>query len=322
MKTLFKATAGLAGILAVGLAVSSAQAADYPKKAIQISVSFGAGSAADVTARALADGLAKRLKVAVPVVNRTGAGGAVSLTHLSQQKPDGYSVAWSSNQVSTTYHGGHLPFDHTNYSHIAQVSVETPVVAVKGDAPWKTLKELMDYAKANPEKVRIGNSGTGSHTHLSAVALAAAAEAKTIDAPFTKGGATTNLLGGRIEAAVQMPAAFLSHAKAGTLRVIAALGATRAPAFPDVPTAKEQGLDVGAELWRGVSGPKGMPADVVSKLEAAIKETVASPEFVAQGKKLGYTPAFLPSKAFAERVARDDATTAKLMEKLGMKKSK
>ncbi len=200
--------------------------------------------------------------------------------------------------------------------------METPVVAVKADAPWKTLKELMDYAKANPEKVRIGNSGTGSHTHLSAVALAAAAGAKTIDAPFTKGGATTNLLGGRIEAAVQMPAAFLSHAKAGTLRVIAALGATRAPAFPDVPTAKEQGLDVATELWRGVSGPKGMPADVVATLEAAIKETVASPEFVEQGKKLGYTPAFLPSKEFVERVAKDDATVADLMAKLGMKKSK
>lgn len=322
MRAFAKAAAALGTILAAGFAIPSAQAQDYPKNPIEISVSFGAGSAADVTARALADGLAKRLNVAAPVVNRTGAGGAVSLTHLSQQKPDGYALAWTSNQVSTTYHSGQLPFDYKNYTHVAQVSVETPVVAVKADAPWKTLKEMMEHAKANPEKVRIGNSGTGSHTHLSAVAIAAAGGAKTVDVPFTGGEATTNLLGGRIEGAVQLPAAFVSHVKAGTLRVIATLGAERDPAFPDVPTAKEQGLEVETVLWRGLSGPKDMPADVVAKLQAAIKETVESPEFKEQGTKLGYTPAYLPSKEFAERVAKDDAVIANLMDKLGMKKSK
>jgi tripartite-type tricarboxylate transporter receptor subunit TctC len=193
---------------------------------------------------------------------------------------------------------------------------------VKADAPWKSLKEMMDYAKANPEKVRIGNSGAGSHTHLSAVALFAAGGAKTVDVPFNAAEATTNLLGGRIEGAVQLPAAFVSHVKAGTLRVIAALGAKREPLFPDVPTAKEQGVDVEMELWRGVSAPKGTPADVVAKLEAAIKDTVSSPEFKEQGAKLGYTPAFLPSKEFTAAIAKDDAQIAALMDKLGMKKTK
>ena len=309
--------------MTAGLAALPANAQDFPKSPIELSVSFGAGSAADVTARHLSEGIAKRLGVAVPVVNRTGGGGAVSLVHLSQQKPDGYALAWTSNQISTTYHGGQLPFDYTNFTHIARVSVETPVLAVKADAPWKNLKELIEYAKANPEKVRIGNSGAGSHTHFSAVALFAdAGGAKTIDVPFNAAEATVNLLGGRIEGAVQLPAAFVSHVKAGTLRILGAMAADRDPVFPDVPTAKEQGYDVQLELWRGVSAPKGTPADVVAKLEKTIGETVASPEFAEAGKTLGFRPAFLPGKGFEALIAEDDKKVAALMDKLGLKKSK
>ena len=323
MSTRLSALLGLAAAMTAGLAVLPVNAQDFPKSPIELSVSFGAGSAADVTARHLSEGIAKRLGVAVPVVNRTGGGGAVSLVHLSQQKPDGYALAWTSNQISTTYHGGQLPFDHTNFTHIARVSLETPVIAVKADAPWKNLKEMIEYAKANPEKVRIGNSGAGSHTHFSAVAtFADAGGAKTIDVPFNAAEATVNLLGGRIEGAVQLPAAFVSHVKAGTLRILAALGAERDPVFPDVPTAKEQGYDVQLELWRGISAPKGTPADVVAKLEKAIKETVASPEFAEAGKTLGFRPAFLPAKQFEELIVKDDKKVASLMDKLGLKKSK
>ena len=323
MRTGLSVLLGLATAIMAGAAALPVNAQDFPKSPIELSVSFGAGSAADVTARHLSEGVAKRLGVAVPVVNRTGGGGAVSLVHLSQQKPDGYALAWTSNQISTTYHGGQLPFDHTNFTHIARVSVETPVLAVRADAPWKDLKEMIEYAKANPEKVRIGNSGAGSHTHFSAVALFAdAGGAKTIDVPFNAAEATVNLLGGRIEGAVQLPAAFVSHVKAGTLRILAAMAADRDPVFPDVPTAKEQGYDVQLELWRGVSAPKGAPADVVAKLEKAIGETVASPEFAAAGKTLGFRPAFLAGKDFEALIAADDKKVAALMDKLGLKKSK
>lgn len=167
------------------------------------------------------------------------------------------------------------------------------------------------------------HSGAGSHTHFSAVALFAdAGGAKTIDVPFNAAEATVNLLGGRIEGAVQLPAAFVSHVKAGTLRILAAMAADRDPVFPDVPTAKEQGYDVQLELWRGVSAPKGAPAEVVAKLEKAIGETVASPEFAEAGKTLGFRPAFLAGKDFEALIAADDKKVAALMDKLGLKKSK
>src|SRR4249919_493381 len=156
----------------------SALAQQFPAgKPIEMTVMFGAGSAADVTARYLADGMAKLLGVPVPVMNRTGGGGAIGYSHVSRQKPDGHSIIWNSNSISSTYHSGVLPFDYKTFDAVARVSLETPVIAVRADAPWQSLNELVEHARSNPGKVRVGNSGTGSHTHFSASALFATAKA-------------------------------------------------------------------------------------------------------------------------------------------------
>src|SRR4051794_32800623 len=213
-------------------------------KPIEMTVMFGAGSAADVTARYLAEGMARLLAVPVPVVNRTGGGGAIGYNHVSRQKPDGHSIIWNSNSISSTYHSGVLPFDYKAFDAVARVSIETPAIAVRADAPWKNLSELIEYGKANPGKLRIGNSGTGSHTHFSSSALFAVGGAKVVDVPFGEGQAMVNLLGGRIEGIVQLPAALVSQVKSGDLRVLAVLGSNRDAVFPDVPTAKELGFEV------------------------------------------------------------------------------
>jgi tripartite-type tricarboxylate transporter receptor subunit TctC len=289
-------------------------------KPIEMTVMFGAGSAADVTARQLAEGMSKELATPVVTVNRTGAGGAAGYTHVAQQRPDGYSVIWNSNSISTNYHSGILPFDYHAFDPVARVAVETPVVAVRSDARWRTLKDLLDYAAANPSKVRVGNSGAGSHTHFAATALFAAAHAKEIEVPFGQGQAVVNLLGGRIEATVQLPAAVLSHVKSNDLRVLAALGAKRDPAFPDVPTAEELGYPVALDMWRGIAVPKGTPQPVIARLEEAIRRTVESPEFAAAGKSIGFTPAFLPADEFGRLIANDDTRLGAVMAQLGMKK--
>jgi tripartite-type tricarboxylate transporter receptor subunit TctC len=298
-----------------------ASAQQFPDgKPIEMTVMFGAGSAADVTARQLADGMSKYLGSPIPVVNRTGGGGAVGYTHVSQQKPDGYSIIWNSNSISTNYHSGILQFDYKEFEPVARVSVEIPALAVRADAPWKTLKEFVEYAKTNPGKVRIGNSGTGSHTHFAASALFATAGAKVIDVPFGAGQAVVNLLGSRIEGTVQLPAALIAHVNSGELRVLAVLGSRRDPVFPDVPTAQELGYKVALDMWRGIAVPKGTPKPVIAKLEDAIKKTVASPEFQEAGKKIGFTPAFLPANDFGKLIASDDKKLAEVMTELGLKK--
>jgi putative tricarboxylic transport membrane protein len=300
---------------------SPATATKFPDgRPIEMTVMFGAGSAADVTARHLADGMARILNAPVPVVNRTGGGGAMGYTHVSQQKPDGYSIIWNSNSISTNYYSGILQFDYQAFDPVARVSVEIPALAVRNDAPWKTLNDLVDYAKANPGKVRVGNSGTGSHTHFVASALFATAGAKTIDVPFGAGQAVVNLLGGRIEAIVQLPAALVAQVKSGDLRVLAVLGSRREQVFPDVPTADEQGFKIALDMWRGIAVPKGTPQPVIARLQDAIKQTVESAEFQDAGKTIGFTPAYLPASEFGEVIASDDKKLADVMAELGLKK--
>jgi tripartite-type tricarboxylate transporter receptor subunit TctC len=307
--------------LGVGLLVwSSPAVAQFPNQPIEITVPFGAGNAADVTARHLADGMAKRLGVAIPVINRPGGGGAVAFTHVQQQKPDGYSLGYITNTISTNYYSGIISFDYKAFAPVARVTIETPALVVRADAPWQSVKEMVEEAKQNPDKLRIGNSGTGTHTHLSASALFLGAGAKVIDVPFGGGQATLNLLGGRVDGVVQLPPALISHVKSGSLRVLAVLGPKRDRIFPDTPTATEGGYPVALDLWRGIVVPKGTPADAIAKLEAAIRDTVASPEFREAGEKIGFLPAVLPAQEFGQLIGADDAKLAEVMQALGLKK--
>ena len=303
-----------------GLATGAFAQAFPDHKPVRMTVMFGPGSAADVIARKLADGMGAALDTSVLVVNRPGGGGAVGYVHVAMQNPDGYSIVWNSNSISTGYHQGILDFDYTKFDAVARASVEIPAIVVRADSPWKTLAELVAYAKQNPGKIRVGNSGFGSHTHFASAALFGTAGAKVIDVPFNGNDAVTDLLGKRIEAVVQLPAAFIAYVKNGDLRVLAAIGSVRDPVYPEVSTARELGYDVALDMWRGIAVPKGTPAPVIATLEAAIKKTVESPDFAAAGTKIGFKPAFLPHDQFAALIASDDSRLAAIMGGLGLRK--
>src|SRR2546426_1962975 len=133
-------------------AAVQAQEPSFPHRGpIEITVLFPAGSSADVTARLLADGMSKQLGAKVIVFNRPGAGGAIGYKYVAAQKPDGYSVVWNSNSVSTTYHSGMMPLDYRAFDAVARVLVESPVIAVHGEAKWKTLIQLGGDAKSRPK---------------------------------------------------------------------------------------------------------------------------------------------------------------------------
>lgn len=298
-----------------------AQEAPFPQKGnVEITVLFPAGSSADITARVLAEGMARHLGVNVLVVNRPGAGGAIGYKYVASQKPDGYSVVWNSNSISTTYHSGQLAFDYRAFDAVARVLVESPLLAVRGDAKWKNLGELIADAKARPAKITVANSGTGSHTHISSVALFRGAAAEVVEVPYGAQQVVPNLLGGHVDATVQLPGALSSHIKSGAVRVLAALIPRRDLSLPEIPTAREQGVDVSLEAWRGIAVPKGTPIGVVAVLEHAIRRTVESPEFVRSSEKFAVRPAFLPSAEFGDLIAREDADLARLMQLIGLKK--
>jgi tripartite-type tricarboxylate transporter receptor subunit TctC len=299
----------------------TAQAQDFPQRApLEITVLFPAGTSADVTARMLADGMSKQLNQRVLVVNRPGAGGAIGYKHLASQKPDGYALVWNSNSISTTYHSGQLPFDYHAFDAVARVLVESPVVAVRADAKWTSLRQLIDDAKAKPKAISVGHSGIGSHTHLCLAALFHAAGAEVNEVPFGAAQVVPSLIGGHVDALVQLPAALSGPVKQGQVRLIAALIPARDPALADVPTASEQGVEVSLEAWRGIAVPKGTPRAVIGQLEGAIRKTVESPEFVKGAENLGVRPAFMPANEFGALIAAEDQTIARLMQEIGLKK--
>ncbi len=314
--------AASAAALILAAAPAGAQDVPYPKKGnIEITVLFPAGSSADVTARMLAQGMGKQLGVNVIVMNRPGAGGAIGYKYVAGQKPDGYFLVWNSNSVSTTYHSGQMAIDYRAFDPVARVLVESPLVAVRADAKWKTLNELMADAKANPGRITVANSGVGSHTHITSAALFKAAGAEVVDVPYGAAQVVPNLLGGHVDVMVQLPGALAGHVKSGKVRVLAALTSQRDPTLPDVPTAQEQGMNVSLEAWRGIAVPKGTPKAVVAMLETAIRNTVQSPEFISNSEKLFVRPAFMPASGFGAMIAKEDAELARLMQLIGLKKS-
>ena len=294
----------------------------YPgSRAIELTVMFGAASA-DETAQQLAEGLSARLGTAVPVFDRREGDDALGAATALLPAPDGHAIFLSSSAISTSYHAGDLPFDFAAFAPVARVSVERPAIAVRADAPWRTLGELIDYAKANPGRLRIGNSGTGGLTHFAAATLITAAGARATDLSFTPAEAMVSLLGGHIEAVVQFPAALMPQVRSGELRVLAVLGSARDPNYPEVPTATDAGLPqtVNFEKWRGIVVPRGTSAAVIDRLQDALRQVVESEAFAEAGRNAGFAPAFLAAGAFGERIAADDRRVADAMAGLGLKK--
>ena len=309
-------------LLALLAAPVQGQEAPFPQRGpIEITVLFPAGTSADVTARMLAEGMAKHLGQRVLVVNRPGAGGAIGYKHVRSQKPDGYALVWNSNSISTTYHSGQLEFDYQAFDAVARVLVESVVVAVRSDARWKTLNDLLAEAKAKPKAVNVGHSGIGSHTHISLAALFRASGVDVNEVPFGAAQVVPSLLGGHVDAVVQLPAALSAPVKQGQVRLLAALIPSRDPALPEVPTAREQGIDVSLEAWRGIAVPRGTARGVISALESAIRRTVESSEFQRAAENLGVRPAFMPAEEFSELVAKEDASLSRLMQLIGLKKT-
>ena len=305
-------------LLAAFLAVRPAAA--FPDKPLELTVLFGAGSAADLLARKLAELAARDLGQPVAVVNRTGAGGALGYTHVKGQSPDGHALVWNSNSVSTAYHAGNMKFDHTAFAGVAALTSEPVSLAVRADAPWKDVRELLAHAKAHPGQVRLGNSGRGSFTHLVAVALENRAGVKLTHVPFGRELAITTVLGDKIEASVQLPAEIMAQVTGRQVRVLAVTGDQRLPGLPEAPTLKESGVDLTMTLWRGVAAPRGTPEAVIARLERAFAQAAQSPEFREFATRMGAVIDVRGARDFDAFVARDDRDIAALMEQIGLKK--
>lgn len=296
--------------------------AEFPDKPIQFIIPFGAGGSADIEGRLLADEMGKVLGVPVVPVNKPGGGGAVTYTFTKNAKPDGYTLAWSSSSILTSSNIGNMPFGHDALDHLGQVEYQPMPLAVKADAPWKNLKEFAAHCKANPGKVKLSNSGTGSATHLASIAMAEAMGCDVIHLPVGVKRRNATVLSGEADAANGPVTAVLSLYKAGKLRLLAVPSPERNPVIPDVPTAAEEGFPVEFDLFRSVSLPKGTPQAIKDKLYMAMEKAAHSDAFMALAKQKGFTVKLLKLGAFDTMLAKEDAKVARIMKSAGLYKSK
>jgi len=304
------------------LGIAPATLAEWPEKAIEFVIPFGAGGGADIEGRLLADEMGKILGVPVVPVNKPGGGGAVTYTYVKNAKPDGYTLAWNSTSILTTTNIGNVPFKHDALDHLGQVEFQPMPFSVKGNAPWKNLKEFAEYCRANPGKIKIANSGTGSATHLASLAMVNAMDCEVIHLPVGVKRRNATVLSGEADAMNGPLTATLGLIRAGKLRLLAVPSPKRNPVVPDVPTAKEQGFDAVQELFRGLSVPKGTPDAIKAKLTDAMGKAANSKAFLALAGKKGFTVETMDETDFNAMLEVEDAKVVSVMRKAGLYQSK
>jgi tripartite-type tricarboxylate transporter receptor subunit TctC len=260
--------------------LSSGWAQPYPVKPINMIVGWGAGGATDVTIRALSEAAGKTLGQPIVVTNKPGGGSAVGLAMLKNEKPDGYTIGNMSAGGILSQYMRKVPYDIlTDFTPIMRFADYTFGLVVRTEAPWKTFKELVEYAKANPGKIKYSTSGAGSFHHLVMEAFSRQEGVKWVHIPYKSGHeATTAILGGHVEVEA-CSSEWKPYVDSGKLRLLATYNPMRLPKYPDVPTWVELGYPISASSLLGVVGPKGLSRPVVDKLHDAFKQAVEDPAF-------------------------------------------
>jgi tripartite-type tricarboxylate transporter receptor subunit TctC len=264
-----------------GLAMPMAAFAQdkFPSRPITLICPWPPGGSSDAVVRAFGESAARVLGVPVVVENRPGVGGTLGATAMVTAKPDGYTLTQLPLGIYRLPHMQKMSFDPVkDLTHIVCLTGYTFGIAATLEAPFKSLREMVEWAKANPGKLTYGHTGTGTTPHLAFEEFAFKAGFKTQDVPF-KGSAEIMqaILGGHIPV-MSGTTEFAPHVRAGKLRLLATLGRNRNKAFPDVPTVRESGWDTVSESPFGIGGPKGMDPAVVKTLHDAFRKTLEDPK--------------------------------------------
>lgn len=264
-------------------------AQEFPTKPITLIIPFGPGGASDLTARAFVGAAPEALGQPVIIQLKPGGGGAIASDIVAKAAPDGYTLLMGGPGPNTT-----LPAIEgrsrgpEDLAAVCRINYSAMLTLVPANAPYKTFKELIQYAKAHPGQLKFGHAGIWGGPDLlwKQIQLKAGITAKII--PYDGGAeAMVGLLGGHIDVSCLAPTQSTPHIKAGKLRALSISDAKRDPDLPDVPTLREEGVDVVNLLWKGIMAPKTTPRPVIDKLASAFKKMLEDPSSIAMIKKLG-----------------------------------
>jgi tripartite-type tricarboxylate transporter receptor subunit TctC len=298
--------------------------ATYPDKPIRLILPTAAGTSSDTLVRTLADALGKEMGTTIVVDNRPGASNVIGTMEVVRAAPDGYTLGYG-NIVSLAINRSLLrsvPYDvEKDLTLISNCWSVSNVLVVNNDVPAKSVKELIDYSKKNPEKLAMASGGNGTTGHLSGELFKAMTGASMLHVPYRGGGqAVTDVMGGQAHVMFDNISLLAPYVKSGRVRALAVTGAKRSPVFPDLPTVSESGV-AGYETvsWGGIVAPAGLPKPIVDKISASVRKALASPALRERFKSLDTEPDGSTPQEFVELVRRETPKWADVVRRSGAK---
>jgi tripartite-type tricarboxylate transporter receptor subunit TctC len=268
--------------LAAAASLDGARAAPYPERAITLIVPFPPGGSTDILARIVSEHLQRSLRQPVVVENRTGASGNIGTAAVARSAPDGYTFLFNTMSVHTMNHAlfAAMPFDGVgDFSPITLLAYVTNTLVVHPSVPAASVRELIDYAKANPGKLAYASAGAGSTNHLCGALFEKMAQVAMVHVPYRGGApAVADTVAGQTQLFFTAGTQSLEHVKAGKLRLLAVTEGKRSALLPDVPTVAETLPGFEMAVWYGAYGPAGMPKEIVARLNAEIGRILSLPE--------------------------------------------
>lgn len=266
-------------------AQAAAEAAEFPTKTVEATVGWSAGGGGDVVFRALAAVFPKYGNgQAMIIKNVPGAAGITGAIEFLDASKDGYSIMHWNNASLTKTHLSDVPVTGADtFTPVCQIVASYNYLVVNADSPFQTLQEFVEYAKANPGKITMGNAGAQGGNHMAALLFEDAAGLEFTHVPFSGGGpAITGLLSNTVDCVMANAPEGITNVENGQLRILAVFAEERYSAFPEVPTGIECGVDIVLPQWRVVVCPPNTPAEIVEKLASIIKQCIEDPQFVEQ----------------------------------------
>lgn len=307
-------------LLVLPAAAASAQE-KFPSRPIQFIIPWAPGGGGTINAQALQPVFEKTIQGSIQIVNKTGGGGTIAWNYVANSPPDGYTVGIINPSFLLTQYTTKTGVSFRKVDPIIMVVDIPAALVVKTDAPWKTFKEYIAYAKANPGKVQMGNSGLGANYHVSSLGVEMVAGVKFTHVPFKGTGPTvTALLGGHVDSLVAEISTLLPFVEGKKFRMLVVGSAERNPAAPDVPTMAEAGYEqILIGPWYTWVVPKGVPPDRIQKLHDAFKAAMNAKEYKEYYKKLGGVVKYLGPKDLPAFLEKEDKSMKRIIDFSGFK---
>ena len=309
-----------AGAAALAAVPRTARAQAYPSRLVRIIVPFPAGQASDTVARLVGQSLSERLAQPFVIENRTGAGGNIGTESVVRATPDGHTLLLMglSNAMNATLYKK-LNFNFIReIAPVASIGGAPYVMVVNSSVPAKTVPEFIAYAKANPSKINMGSSGSGSVSHIFGERFKMMTGVNLVHVPY-RGGYVPDLLSGQVQVVFGTISSCIQYIRGGMLRALAVTTLTRSDVLPEIPTLAEFVLGYEASQWYGIGAPKDTPAEVIDKLNTEINAVTAHPLIKARLAGLGVDPMSMTSAAFGTFIADEAERWGKVIRTADIK---